>query len=309
MAPSKGVMLKKLPNVLQPLLRTLRMASQIPPPNIPGLFTGLKDTSAKTGTVELWYDTVFNNPETLNCHVHKVIHKKMSDGVAHEYLLFEIKFRDAGEYDSILIAERDMGDERESFVRGFSASQSCENKHRPYSSSFTSLSRFKAYDIIHNVTKPSPAYDKMAAELDKGYSLLTLSFGEIKPSVHELATLLRITSRNKPLYDAGCTQCFWFAATVFEALQRRFEGTVEDTNGHKRRGFHGVPIHIQDSVGEIHTEYEIARATWSEQRREQRFEDMRRELEHANQRADRAEEMIEMLRRQVREMGAEPRTS
>ncbi|KAI6039991.1 hypothetical protein EDC04DRAFT_2681160 [Pisolithus marmoratus] len=63
----------------------------------------------------------------------------------------------------------------------------------------------------------------MKAEL-----LCTLTFREgAGPSANELATLLDVTSKQRPMYNLSDIQCYWFVGTMFGALRSLFEGALE----------------------------------------------------------------------------------
>lgn len=68
--------------------------------------------------------------------------------------------------------------------------------------------------------------------------MYTLTFsGEVKPSVHELATLLRVFSHEVMMYDVGNTRCRWFAGAMFDALKNLFRMPCK------------VPISIEEGNG------------------------------------------------------------
>ncbi|KAI6156611.1 hypothetical protein BKA82DRAFT_1008146, partial [Pisolithus tinctorius] len=67
---------------------------------------------------------------------------------------------------------------------------------------------------------------------DRSRLVCTLSFTGTKPTADELATLLYVTSAQEPKYSLHDTQCYWFAATVFDALKTLYKGPEQDPTPH-----------------------------------------------------------------------------
>ncbi|KIN95302.1 hypothetical protein M404DRAFT_1007582, partial [Pisolithus tinctorius Marx 270] len=94
--------------------------------------------------------------------------------------------------------------------------------------SLSSSSKRDAYDRVYFATRISAAGDRVEEMCDRPRLACTLSFTGAKPTANELATLLYVTSAQEPKYNLHDTQCYWFAATVFDALKTLYKGPEQD---------------------------------------------------------------------------------
>ncbi|KAI6156739.1 hypothetical protein BKA82DRAFT_4049032, partial [Pisolithus tinctorius] len=94
--------------------------------------------------------------------------------------------------------------------------------------SLSSSSKRDAYDRVYFATHISAAGAWVEEMCDRPRLACTLSFTGAKPTANELATLLYVTSAQEPKYNLHDTQCYWFAATVFDALKTLYKGPEQD---------------------------------------------------------------------------------
>jgi hypothetical protein len=91
-----------------------------------------------------------------------------------------------------------------------------------------STSGFAAGDI--EVSNPfswsslSPYKDRH----DLPLPLLSLAFGETKPSLSKMAELLHNISHSSPLYSPAREHCWWYAEVVFMILREQFGGKLRE---------------------------------------------------------------------------------
>ncbi|KAI6039141.1 hypothetical protein EDC04DRAFT_2687203 [Pisolithus marmoratus] len=82
-----------------------------------------------------------------------------------------------------------------------------------------------AHDRVSYATRDSAAGTQLERMCMKAELLCTLTFPEgAGPSTNELATLLYVTSKQRPKCNLTDIQCYWFVGTVFGALRSLFEG-------------------------------------------------------------------------------------
>ncbi|KAI6156605.1 hypothetical protein BKA82DRAFT_4047887 [Pisolithus tinctorius] len=252
-----------------------------------------------------WYSLIRNNPLTSDCQVIKVGWYKMRKGVEHEFLRFDISSPD-NQHTSIVIAERSGG--------GVRSPDSGSSARIPqFAASFSSSSKRYACDRVYFATRISAAGDRVEEMCDRPRLVCTLSFTGAKPTANELATLLYVTSAQEPKHNLHDTQCHWFAATVFDALNILYEGAEQDPTPHQAGTICGVPVDFKASGEEVCAKYRDARAALAEkieqQRRlkqgqeeqRQREREQRQAAEEAAKRAEEQREAAEQERQKERE--------
>lgn len=291
MDPSKGIMFNKLPNVLRPLFRAHGKAFQkskaprprTPLPQIPGVFTDTCRLSGEKHNIGSWCTVVHSsasNEATLGCRVLKVSRCKVRRGAQDEFLWFEIT-SPCGEHTSILIVEKYIG----GTCKGFSDFNPLAARCLPFSFSFSfSIAPNGGCRVDYGallITKNTKAYKNLRRKLAKCRHMCTLTFsGEVKPSAHELATLLRVFSEDKTMYDVGDTQCRLFAGTMFDALKNLFPDAMQDTHQHRGGKCNIMTVHTKDDVDQVCEKYHEARTVWAtkRQREEQKEKEMQQVL-------------------------------
>ncbi|KAI5987275.1 hypothetical protein F5J12DRAFT_560265 [Pisolithus orientalis] len=164
--------------------------------------------------------------------------------------------------------------------------------------SFFSSSKRDAYNRVHFGTRLTAAGAQVEEMCDKPQRLCTLSFTGARPTANELATLLYVTSAQEPKYAIAQTQCYWFVATVFDALKMRYKGTVQDNLTHRGGTIRGVPVAIKASGKEVCAKYREARAALAEEIEQERRLKQQQEEERQREREQRqaAEEAEERAR-------------
>ncbi|KAI6156624.1 hypothetical protein BKA82DRAFT_4048115 [Pisolithus tinctorius] len=264
-------------------------------PEIDGLFY---EESYGLANVRGWYSLIRNNPLTSDCQVIKVGWYKMGKRVEHEFLRFDISSPD-NQHTCIVIAERSGG--------GVRSPNSGTSAHIPqFAASFSSSSKWYACDRVYFATRISAAGDRVEEMCDRPRLVCTLSFTGAKPTANELATLLYVTSAQEPKCNLHDTQCHWFAATVFEALNILYEGAKQDPTPHRGGTICGVPVDFKASGEEVYAKYRDARAALSEEVEQQRRlkqeqEEQRQREREQRQAAEEAAKRAEEERQRERE--------
>ncbi|KAI5989821.1 hypothetical protein F5J12DRAFT_502347 [Pisolithus orientalis] len=173
--------------------------------------------------------------------------------------------------------------------------------------SLSSSSERDACDRVYFATRISAAGARVEEMCDKPQRLCTLRFTGAKPTANELATLLYVTSTQEPKYAIARTQCYWFAATVFDALKMLYKGAMQDNRTHRGGTICGVPVAIKASGEEVCAKYREARAALAEeieqerrlkQEQEEERQREREQREAAEERARAAEEERQREREQ-----------
>ncbi|KAI6138332.1 hypothetical protein BKA82DRAFT_4240979 [Pisolithus tinctorius] len=169
-------------------------------------------------------------------------------------------------------------------------------------SSFASSSSQRyANDHVSWATRDSQTGDQLKQKYGKAARICTLTFSEnAQPSAHELATLVHVTSKLEPKYSINETQCYWFAETVFDALNTLFKDAVKDPKNHRGGTWARVPIHTKESVDVVCARYRAARAALLEEIEQQRRLKREQEEERQQERQQRqaAEEAMKWEREQ-----------
>ncbi|KIN95305.1 hypothetical protein M404DRAFT_1007589 [Pisolithus tinctorius Marx 270] len=164
--------------------------------------------------------------------------------------------------------------------------------------SFFSSSKRDDYNRVYFATRISAAGARVEEMCNKPQRLCTLSFTDARPTANELATLLYVTSAQEPKYAIAQTQCYWFVATVFDALKMLYKGTVQDNPTHRGGTIRGVPVAIKASGKEVCAKYREARAALAEEIEQERRLKQEQEEERQREREQRqaAEEAEERAR-------------
>ncbi|KAI6094170.1 hypothetical protein EDD16DRAFT_1687418 [Pisolithus croceorrhizus] len=273
----KRTMLRKLRRFFRRILCALGMVPVHP--KIGGLFTAYGTLSPFHFSVEPWYlDYILKNPHTYDCTVVDVGRYKEKNGVKHEFLRFEISSPDKC-HTCILIAERNgaggnahrdpcdstrtTDNNASTDTVSGSVAPLCANgdSTKPgLSSSFSSSSRWAADDLIRCATLGCTAGDRLEEKCKRATRICTLTFSEkARPSANELGTLLYLTSKLEPTYTVTSTQCYWYAKTVFTALETLFVDAKPNVAKHPGGTCYGVSVPTKESVGEVCDKYREAR--------------------------------------------------
>ncbi|KAI5992371.1 hypothetical protein F5J12DRAFT_860002 [Pisolithus orientalis] len=230
------------------------MAPQTPT-RVSGLF---QDTLAICDT-RSWESIIRGDDNASRCLVDKVTWYKQSSTVQHEFLQFIIWSED-GRHASIVLAEPGMfrvkSDRRQESVAQ-PGTISTASATPPASASPTTADIDGAIDTVYAATFGSGAATGLVVKCSGATTLRTLTFpvGSTRPSAHELATLLVVTSDNKSRYNVMGSQCCGFAETAFEALKRLFPDAREDIQSRRTVTGYDAPIPIADRVDAVCTAY------------------------------------------------------
>lgn len=295
----KRTMLSKLRRFFRRLLRILGMVPVHP--KINGLFTAYETLSPFYFSVEPWYlDYILKNPQTHDCIVDDVGLYKEKSGVKHEFLRFEISSPDKC-HTCILIAERngaggnvhrdpcdstratDTNDSTDTVSSSVAPVCATGDSTKPrLSSSLSSTSRWGADDLISCATLGSTAGDRLEEKCKRATRICALTFSEkARPSANELGTLLYLTSKLEPTYTVTSTQCYWYAKTVFTALETLFEDAKPNVAKHPGGTCYGVSVPTKESVSKVCGKYREARDENRRGRERELAEERRRDHEQA----------------------------
>ncbi|KAI6028019.1 hypothetical protein BKA83DRAFT_4237317 [Pisolithus microcarpus] len=165
------------------------------------------------------------------------------------------------------------------------------------SSSSSFISRGLANDEIVHATLDSIAGVPMERKCKDSDFISALTFPEdAGPSANKIATLLVVTSALEPMYRLMNMQCYWFVATVFEALKCLFPGAKQDITGHNGGTWYQVRIPKKASVDAACRDYDKAQTALDAEIEEEcrveqeREEARRREIEELRAAAERERE-------------------
>ncbi|KAI6149863.1 hypothetical protein BKA82DRAFT_4134218 [Pisolithus tinctorius] len=257
------------------------MASQFRTP-VDGLF----EDQMSHFTTSWWERVIRGDDNAARCYVEKVCWHKQSSTVQHEFLQFDILSMD-GRYKSTVVAER--GKDRTNSDRNttvtanpptFADPTATENSPAVVipaspanvtpsadspapghngnilSSLGSSKPSIEADDVVYSAAFGSPGAIKLAVKCT-AICLRTLTFpkGSVRPSAHELSTLLAVTSNHILVYNLMESQCYWFSETVFKALKRLFPHAREDIQSGRAGRWRGVAIPTAESVEAVCAEY------------------------------------------------------
>ncbi|KAI6156694.1 hypothetical protein BKA82DRAFT_4048573 [Pisolithus tinctorius] len=150
--------------------------------------------------------------------------------------------------------------------------------------SFASISSWRyANDLASWATRDSQAGEQLQRRCEKATSISALEFRENhQPSVHELATLVHLTSKHEPNYNIRKTQCYWFAETVFKAVDAIFEGAERAPKNNRAGTWARVPVSRKESVDAVCAQYYTTRVALLEELVQQKR--LKREQEEQRQR-------------------------
>ncbi|KAI6156748.1 hypothetical protein BKA82DRAFT_319750 [Pisolithus tinctorius] len=325
------IMLRKLRRLFHRGLRLFKMVSEAP--KIQGLFH--ERPPYDTANISLWYSVIRNNPLTSDCQVIGVSWYKKRKGAEHEFLRFDISSPD-NQHTCIVIAEKSGGCVRspnsdatqvadtlaqtdtevdattspltppETSALSPDVGDSTKMNTAQIAASFCSGFERYACDRVYVATRISAAGAWVEEKCDKSRLVCTLSFTGAKPTAIELATLLYVTSAQEPKCNLHDTQCHWFAATVFDALNILYEGAEQDPTPHRGGTICGVPVDFKASGEEVYAKYRDARAALSEEVEQQRRlkqeqEEQRQREREQRQAAEEAAKRAEEERQRERE--------
>ncbi|KIO07628.1 hypothetical protein M404DRAFT_135590 [Pisolithus tinctorius Marx 270] len=204
-------------------------------------------------TTSWWERVIRGDDNAARCYVEKVCWHKQSSTVQHEFLQFDILSMD-GRYKSTVVAER--GKDRTNSDRSTSAILSVVIPASPANVTPSADSPAPADDVVYSAAFGSPGAIKLAVKCT-AICLRTLTFpkGSVRPSAHELSTLLAVTSNHILVYNLMESQCYWFSETVFKALKRLFPHAREDIQSGRAGRWRGVAIPTAESVEAVCAEY------------------------------------------------------
>ncbi|KAI5987270.1 hypothetical protein F5J12DRAFT_867541, partial [Pisolithus orientalis] len=139
---------------------------------------------------------------------------------------------------------------------------------------------------------------------DRSRLVCTLSFTGARPTANELATLLYVTSAQEPKYNHD-TQCYWFAATVFDALNILYDGAKQDPTPHQGDGeevcakYRGARAALAEEIEQGSHEKEGQREREQREATEQERQKEREQRQEAEERARATQEEIAKLLQEV----------
>ncbi|KAI6019148.1 hypothetical protein EDC04DRAFT_2739322 [Pisolithus marmoratus] len=259
-----------------------------------------------------WYRLMHANPATFDALVTEASWYKRLNGTGHAmFLRFDISSPDKV-HTSIVLAERSCSD-RNSHKSASGHTQpngtivpmdtvagnpliigvtKTNEDIAQGTNPFSNGPQRAAHDRVSYATRDSAAGTQLERMCMKAELLCTLTFPEgTRPSTNELATLLYVTSKQRPMCNLTDIQCYWFVGTVFGALRSLFEGAVQGTANDRRRTCIRVPVHIEVAAAEVCANYHAARAALAEEAERNERETVQERLRENEQRQA-AEEII-----------------
>ncbi|KAF9234651.1 hypothetical protein BU15DRAFT_78800 [Melanogaster broomeanus] len=228
------------------------------PPTVEGLFVSIHPFQQPVGS---WPATLNANADARRCLVEEVVHYKHTRGKEHEFLRFRVS--DAtGSWKAFVFAERTVNKSDESLSDR--AAVLSNSSHSSTSSSTYSSSVLPANDSIHTATAGSAALRHLDVQFfrnePRAERTLTLDTDSTRPLVVELASLLKVTSCHAESYSLFKNQCYWFAATVYEALQQLFPRHRETIHSNKNGTYRRIEIPVANSAEDVCAAYHRERA-------------------------------------------------
>ncbi|KAF8843176.1 hypothetical protein BDN67DRAFT_964827 [Paxillus ammoniavirescens] len=243
------------------------------PPEIEGVFTPLQCPMPIVRPVDNWPAMLnIHAAQASQCFVEEVVHYKHVGGKQHEFLRFKVS-HPAGPWKAFVFAERTVKSDDEDGEPSLSNEAAVLSNPAPSSSGSSSAHSSRAvpaWDAIYAATAKSAALDRLHVVFlkDKPRIVRTLTFNtnDTRPTVLELASLLKVTSHSAPSYSAYQNQCDWFAGTVYESLGQLFPNHIQSPD--PRRS--GTAIPMANSIGEVRGAYHRERAAILERANEER---------------------------------------
>ncbi|KAI6016266.1 hypothetical protein BKA83DRAFT_4335672 [Pisolithus microcarpus] len=155
--------------------------------------------------------------------------------------------------------------------------------------SMSSSSQMAAHDNARFATSDCAAGGELERKYKKADCICTLTFPGVAPTANEIATLLYVTSKHEQKYRIDNTQCYWFAATVFEALKCIFVDAEENVTKHSgsKGKWHGISVPIKESVVEVRNEYYVLRNALAQEIEQKRRAELQQEEERQREREER----------------------
>lgn len=168
-----------------------------------------------------WGASVQNSPRTTRPYVHKIVHYKSVHPPYHEFIVACFWYPFDSDWRGAVKLER--------FVR---LGQEGEGADRIGSKTVRVLSPkcfavgFPAEDLV-TVCKPGTIYDPPTLPSPtEAVIISTLSMPNIQISDVQLSILLRILHTEQPCYDALKSQCYWYAAAIYDAVRALCSGST-----------------------------------------------------------------------------------
>ncbi|KIJ05316.1 hypothetical protein PAXINDRAFT_21410 [Paxillus involutus ATCC 200175] len=247
------------------------------PPEIEGVFTPIQSPIAIIRPVDNWPATLnIHATQASQCFVEEVVHYKHVGGKQHEFLRFKVS-HPAGPWKAFVFADRTVNLDDEDGEPSLSNKAAVLSNPAPSSSSSSSAHSSRnvpAHDTIYAATASSEALDRLHVIFlkDKPRTVRTLTFdtNDTRPTVPELASLLKVTSHSAPSYSAYQNQCYWFAGTVYEALGQLFPNHIQSPDPRRNGTFRGIAIPMANSIMEVCEAYHRERAAILERANEER---------------------------------------
>jgi hypothetical protein len=239
-----------------------------PMPDIPELFISSSAPVFNWLEVGRWARAMHSYDDAAQCFVERVVHCKCEEEKQHEFLSFEIS-SPTGSYRATVFVDRRVnvtqGVKQKAAVMSPSPSQTISNSEIPL-----------ANDVVWVAAKGGDSETSLNNQFGNYLTLRTLTFphDNNRPSAQHLATLLQTTSMHERHYKLYGHQCYWFAHTVFESLQKLHPTSLLSYGRyHKKRSqYRGSDFPKADSVDEVCTEFQTAWGNFLDRKEEHQRE-------------------------------------
>lgn len=251
-------------------LATILHAFMSSPTDLPGVFTQ-GETRTPVGD---WHSVLMTSELSSQCDLERMVFCKCTKDVQHEFILLHFRHPVQCHAIAVLVLDRTSRVECTENNGGSFRSVGQASVLSP------SVSQVPAHDTISTTFNSPSALESYLTQRYQSYRFLSnLDFpASARPSAMQVSVLLCVLSKHSPTYRLWQYQCYWYAHTVWEALQRLFDGCQETTLIDGRSQFWGQDVPKAESVEEVCKQYRVEWALFEnvvEERRKRKEEEER----------------------------------
>lgn len=251
-------------------LATILHAFMSSPTDLPGVFTQ-GETRTPVGD---WHSVLMTSELSSQCDLERMVFCKCTKDVQHEFILLHFRHPVQRHAVAVLVLDRTSRVECTENNGGSFRSVGQASVLSP------SVSQVPAHDTISTTFNSPSALESYLTQRYQSYRFLSnLDFpASARPSAMQVSVLLCVLSKHSPTYRLWQYQCYWYAHTVWEALQRLFDGCQETTLIDGRSQFWGQDVPKAESVEEVCKQYRVEWALFEnvvEERRKRKEEEER----------------------------------
>ncbi|KAF8121010.1 hypothetical protein EV363DRAFT_1569964 [Boletus edulis] len=240
-----------IPKFLSKALFVLMDRPHPPPaPYVKGVFPLTRTSFQTYNSPHEWLEALVDSDvaQVNRCLVEEVTHYKCTSGKEHEFLFLQVDLTGSSTKASILV------------------DRSVQIQDTVAKSMLSSNTTFSSTPECPAVDSMTCAYTQSAGLKDLlsyrgikgGYKViqkLTYDPTVTRLLVLEFASLVQVTSSHAPSYSLYQNQCFWFAATIMEALVELFPNVTRSPEPRKGGTYLSLNIPMANSVLQVFQEY------------------------------------------------------